>query len=141
MRVLLTAVALSLCGAAVHTKKLAFRHQSLLNTRRWPDALVNFYSNAGDWLGQSKDAWSTLQSIATIMALLCAAYWFFLERQLEHKIKLEQTISQRPDVADPGYVLVGLRLEPQILAMSPFLWRNRGVGCQSGGWFPLALHS
>lgn len=37
-----------------------------------------------------------LQSLATILAIVCGAIWFYMQRSTKYQVKLDQTITQRP---------------------------------------------
>jgi hypothetical protein len=53
------------------------------------------FAALGNWLGNTKDALAAFQSIATIVALVCAGVWFLGQHQSSPKLNIEQRFSQR----------------------------------------------
>ncbi len=47
-----------------------------------------------------KDLIAVVQSIATVFALVAALYWFWLQRESEPRIRVDQTLTQHPNPAD-----------------------------------------
>lgn len=50
----------------------------------------------------------TFQAIATILALIAALIWFFLQRSTSPQVKLDQTVTHRAVANDPDSLLITL---------------------------------
>ena len=61
-------------------------------------------------LATGKDFLSAVQSLATVIALIAAGWWFHAQRQTAPKVKIEQLLSQRGDARDPTMTLVGIEI-------------------------------
>jgi hypothetical protein len=65
---------------------------------------------AWGFLASAKDQFASLQSIATILALALAAWWFNQQRELESKVTVQHLLSHRPLEENPREELVGLEI-------------------------------
>jgi hypothetical protein len=61
-------------------------------------------------LATVKDVFATLQSLATIVGLVGAGWWFYKQRETEPKAKVEQVVSQRVDAQASSRTLVGIEV-------------------------------
>jgi hypothetical protein len=57
-----------------------------------------------------KDFMSSLQSFATVVALIAGGWWFFEQRQDAARLKVEHTITGHQDTS-PDFVLVGVEIK------------------------------
>ena len=60
------------------------------------------------WLTNTKDFLAALQSIFTIGALIAAGWWFFTGRQNQTRIKIDESVSHRPDPQDSRFNIVAI---------------------------------
>lgn len=51
-----------------------------------------------------------IQSLATITAILCAGYWFLLQRSTKQQVKLDQVITQRVAAGEDHTILVAIEV-------------------------------
>jgi hypothetical protein len=58
------------------------------------------------WLSSGKDLLAAVQSLFAIGALIAAGWWFLAGRQDKTRIRIEESVSHRPDSSDAGYNIV-----------------------------------
>jgi hypothetical protein len=63
-------------------------------------------ASGSGWLANAKDTLAVVQSIFTIGALIAAGWWWFAGRQDKTRIRIEESVSHRPDSSDAGYNIV-----------------------------------
>lgn len=59
----------------------------------------------------TKDTLAALQSMVTIGAILAAGWWFLANRQNRPRVRIEHSVSQRPDRGEPGNVFIGVEVK------------------------------